>query len=367
MKEAYPPLAEVRDTYKVSWYRCPIAAVQLKVLTTRSNLKGTAQSLGYLALLVVVGGAAWYFFSIQLWIPMAVVLFLYGTIYSFTPGLVTHELSHGTVFRTKWPNALFLRFYSLLGWTNFHQYKRSHTYHHLYTLHPRGDREVVLPYTPSLHPVRMFLIFTFNFEGFWNTLRATVRLAFLGRFTTEWLDALYPPGEKKALRQARTWAWILLLFHAAVIAISAVFHLWPLIILVTIGMFIANWWSYFIGVTMHTGLRDNVNDFRLCVRTIRLDPFSRFIYWYMNFHLEHHMFAAVPCYNLGRLHKLLAPDMPKIRTLASAWKEMRETWKRQKSEPGFQFDTPLPRKKPGAAAQDPLGASLGNLAPRGLE
>ncbi len=251
MKEAYPPLAEVRSSYKVSWYRCPIASDQLKVLTTRSNLKGTAQSLGYLALLVVVGGAAWYFFSARLWAPMAVALYVYGTICSFNPGLVTHELSHGTVFRTKWPNALFLRFYSLLGWTNFHQYKRSHTFHHLYTLHPRGDREVVLPATPSLHPVRLFLLFTFNFESFWKILRATVRLAFLGRFTTEWLTALYPPEEKKALRQARSWAWMILLFHAVVIAVSVVFQLWPLLALVTVGMFIANWWSYFIGVTMH--------------------------------------------------------------------------------------------------------------------
>ena len=138
--------------------------------------------------------------------------------------------------------------------------------------------------------------------------------------------------------------------------------------LVTFGMFIGNWWAYFIGVTMHTGLRDNVPDFRLCVRTITLDPFSRFIYWFMNYHLEHHMFAAVPCYNLPRLHKALAFDMPKPRTLIAAWKEMRDTWHRQKKDPSYQFDTPLPKRAKGPAkAQDPLGASLGNLAPKELE
>jgi fatty acid desaturase len=36
----------------------------------------------------------------------------------------------------------------------------------------------------------------------------------------------------------------------------------------------------------------------------------RFLYWNMNFHIEHHMFAAVPFYNLPRLHALMAHDYP---------------------------------------------------------
>jgi fatty acid desaturase len=92
-----------------------------------------------------VGGAAWYFFSLHLWALMALALFIYGTIYSFIPGLVTHELSHGTVFKAKWLNAFFLRFYSLLGWTNFFQYKRSHTFHHLFTLPPGGTGRWCFP------------------------------------------------------------------------------------------------------------------------------------------------------------------------------------------------------------------------------
>ena len=82
--------------------------------------------------------------------------------------------------------------------------------------------------------------------------------------------------------------------------------------------------------------------FRKCVRTITLDPVSQFLYWHMNWHLEHHMYAAVPCYNLGRLHRTVAHDMPKPWTLLGAWKEMRDTWKRQQHEPGYAFDTPIP-------------------------
>ena len=115
---------------------------------------------------------------------------------------------------------------------------------------------------------------------------------------------------------------------------------------------------------MHTGLRDNVDDFRLCVRTITLDPFSQFIYWSMNWHTEHHMFAGVPCYNLKRLHETVASDMPTPRTLIGAWREMRQTWKRQQADPGYQYETPLPgRKHEEEKNRDALEGSLGDLDP----
>ena len=62
----------------------------------------------------------------------------------------------------------------------------------------------------------------------------------------------------------------------------------------------------------------------------------------MNWHTEHHMYAGVPCYNLSRLAREIAADMPEPRTLAAAWSEMRETWRRQRSDPAYQYDTPLP-------------------------
>ena len=33
---------------------------------------------------------------------------------------------------------------------------------------------------------------------------------------------------------------------------------------------------------------------------------------------------------------------PAVQTFNGAWQEMRETWHRQKTDPGYQFDTPLP-------------------------
>jgi fatty acid desaturase len=118
---------------------------------------------------------------------------------------------------------------------------------------------------------------------------------------------------------------------------------------------------------MHTGLMDNVPDFRKCVRTIKLDPLSHFLYWRMNYHTEHHMYAAVPCYNLRKLHKTVGSHMPKPKGLIGAWKEMRDTWKKQQTDPDYQYNTPVPgESKRDPSDQDPLEASLGDLEPDSL-
>ena len=238
---------------------------------------------------------------------------------------------------------------SLISWFNHHNDKMSHTYHHLYTLHPSGDREIVLPVKPAIHALFIFQLFTINIIGGgepWSfsiqRVFGQVKLALTGKFETEWLQAVFT-NQVEARKKAIAWARLLLLFNAGLIAVSVIFRLWPLIFLVTSAPFIANWLRYFVSAPMHTGLRDNVADFRLCVRTLTLDPFTSFLYWRINWHTEHHMYAAVPCYNLKKLHRTISTDMPKPRTIIEAWREMRQTWRHQRKDSTYQFDTPLPQ------------------------
>jgi hypothetical protein len=77
-------------------------------------------------------------------------------------------------------NGLFLRIFSLLGWVKFHDCKVSHAYHDLYILHLRGDREVVLSITTSLHP---FLVLQFFAINLFDILEA------IGLFPPFFLDA----------------------------------------------------------------------------------------------------------------------------------------------------------------------------------
>ena len=370
------PLKNVRKNFRVDWYRCPIEPGVLRELMRPNDLEGWFQAGGHIAIALVTGAGVIYFSLGGMWVAMAFALFMHGTVTSFFKGIAAHELGHGTVFKTKRLNRFFLRLYSLIGWHNFHEYAMSHTYHHRYTLHLQGDREVVLPQFAKSTPLYILQLFTFNFSGGLfapgciPTIKGTVETA-LGRYGTsvlskEWSEALYSTHPEERCHAVR-WARIILLFHATVLIVAVVTGIWALPLVLTFSQFTAAWLKHFVGFPMHCGLRSNISDFRKCVRTITLDPISEFLYWRMNWHLEHHMYAGVPCYNLKKLHKVLAKDMPKPRSLVGAWKEMKETWERQKADPSYEFDTPVPSMK--AEKSEPrskLEASIGDLAPESL-
>jgi fatty acid desaturase len=114
-------------------------------------------------------------------------------------------------------------------------------------------------------------------------------------------------------------------------------------VLVTFAPFYAGWLNFLCGFTQHVGLQPNVPDFRLCCRTVIMNPLCRFLYWYMNYHVEHHMYAAVPCYNLARLRQAIADDLPPAYpSLLAAWREMLAIIRKQRDDPDYFFVPPLP-------------------------
>ena len=380
---SYQPLAEVRKTLRVDWYRSPMKPGKLRELSRRSDAQGWFQAGGHLALFIVTGTLVFIFWSQEIWLVFLMALFAHGTVSSFFIGTAPHELGHGTVFRTKRLNKIFTYLFSLIGWWDPFDYASSHTYHHRYTLHPEGDREVLLPLAPSLASAFMLQLFTINLltqrgrtfgkGGLISTIVVTVRGA-VGRAgaetapSDEWLKALHD-DQPDQHRRSIWWSRILLLFHGSVLVIAIVTGLWALPLIFSVPSFIANWLSYFVGLTQHCGLRDNSPDFRKNTRSVKLNPLAEFLYWRMNWHIEHHMYAGVPCYNLKKLHQEIADDMPKPRTLLGAWQEMRQAWQQQKTDPDYQFDTPLP---PTASLErkgeiDELERSIGELAPEGLK
>ena len=368
------PMSEIRKELRIKWYRCPIDPTVLRELSKPSDLQGFQMGLGHLGLWLLTGALSFYFAVEQLWLGFLLTIFLHGTVGTFFSA-PHHELCHGTVFKTKRFNEIFLRIFSTIGLQNFHIYKMSHSYHHRFTLHRIADKEVVLPKTPSLRFLYLLQLFTFNitggFEsrGLFPTMRGLFRVAAdrMEQPYNEWgaeLYAEFPEEHEKAVH----WARYLIAVHLS-FALFAVLIGYPILILiVSLHPFIGNWLRYFVGAPMHCGLRSDVSDFRKCVRTITLDPISEFLYWHMNWHLEHHMFAAVPCYNLKKLYEAVADDMPKPRTLISSWKEMLEVVKQQEADPAYEFDTPVPpqRTRREKEQQLELEASIGDLAPTAI-
>jgi fatty acid desaturase len=379
----YMPLNEVRDTMRVAWYRSPLPPERLRELNQRSDMQGLIQAGGHIALVAGAGVLAFHFWQEHMWLWFVVALYCQGMMGSFFIGVAPHELGHGTVFRTKWLNKFFLYAISLFSWWDPFDYAVSHTYHHRYTLHPDGDREVLLPIGPGsgfafilqVLTVKMFLppTRTFSKGGIVSAIAATARSAFgnpggAAPPSREWLQSLHT-DQPAEYRKSMWWSRLQLLFHGSVLIVAILTKLWVLPLIISVFPFIGTFWLYFVGLPQHCGLRDNIPDFRKCARSMRLNPILEFLYWRMNWHVEHHMYAAVPCYNLKKLAREIADDMPEPRTLLGAWREMRETAQRQKMDPTYQFDTPLPETagRHPAASSDELEGSIGELAPTGME
>ena len=109
------------------------------------------------------------------------------------------------------------------------------------------------------------------------------------------------------------------------------------------SVFFANWLGYFVGLPQHCGLRDHTQ--RLPQKHALDEAQSALRFLCTGGWVGISSIICLPAClatTWRRLHKEVAHDMPEPRTLIGAWKEMRETWRRQKIDPDYQFDTPLP-------------------------
>jgi fatty acid desaturase len=327
---------------RISWYRSPVGREELNKLNQRSDFLGFLQTGGYLGLLAVTGTAAYLSIGRLHWVLVILIFYFHGTCYNF---LINgfHELVHDSVFKTKVPNRVFLWVHSFLGWYNHIHFWASHTEHHKYTLHQPDDLEVVLPRTYSrMGFLSVALIDPVECA---NRILATIRLSF-GKLSGEWEHHLFNDVYPQRRQALFNWSRILLLGHAAIIGISIWQEMWWLPVVVTLAPFYGRGIQFLCNYTQHTGLKDDEPDYRLCCRTIYLNPFFQFLYWHMNYHTEHHMYAAVPCYNLGKLHRLIKDDLPHCPNgLYETWTQIGRIIERQKVEPDYQYVPELPPRK----------------------
>ena len=319
---------------RIPWYRSPVDRQTLDRLNQRSDWLGLLQTLGTLGLLVLTAAVAFYAAAHRAWPVLLLVLYVHGTFYAFVLNGF-HELVHKTVFKSKALNTLFLYVFSFLGWLDPIFFWASHQEHHKYTLHPPADLEVVLPVKLTLADfLKIAVISPWLFA---KRMKEVVRLS-AGRLEGQWENYLFPASDPGKRRRLFTWSRILLAGHLLLTAVSLYFGVWLLPVLITLAAFYGNGLQWSCNNTQHIGLQDNVADFRLCTRTILLNPFLRFLYWHMNYHIEHHMYAAAPCYNLGKLHAAIQRDLPPSPTgVVAAWREIIPILQRQMIDPTYQY------------------------------
>ena len=337
-----PVYSKPQKKTRSEWYRPSLTKDELAAFNRKSNFLGFAQTLGYLAVMLGVAGLAIYSYFNWPWYVTVLLVFANGHSWAFTINAF-HELIHDSVFRQKWLNRSFLRVFSFLGWHNHHHFWASHTEHHKYALHPPDDQEVVLPTKYDMAAIWKKHIINFTLP--WDTLKGKWR-SFKGHLPQDpWSKLILPEADPERQALYTRWERFLLIGHVAIAAVAIGTGYWIVVLVVTFPKMFGRWLQNLCNSTQHIGLVDTVPDFRLCCRTIYLNPIVQFLYWHMNYHTEHHMYAAVPCYRLGALHRRIKHEMPWCPNgLVEAWKHIMDVQKRQETEMEYQYVAELPEK-----------------------
>ncbi len=320
------------ESISVNWKRPPIDRDVMKTYLERSDLKGTLHGMGTLAILAASGSLAYYLFLQKMWIGMLFALYLHGAFYAFQPQ--THELSHGTMFKSRWLNTLFKRIFSLVFWTsNPALYRMSHGYHHRYTLHRKSEGEEVHPRPEPAETALASAIRVIDPAGFLMVVYDKIYALFIPyeRNTRRgvWQRYVHANATPEERREAYWTNAAQLLAHALIASVAITTGHGFVIVVVTLPLFYGGkWYHHLIHDTMHVGRQPEVDDFRLCCRSVKLDPFSSFLYWHMEYHAEHHTFPGIPCYNLKRFNARTREYWDRPQTLFEAWREMDRTSKK---------------------------------------
>ena len=323
---------------KVNWYRSPIDKTLRKELMVRSDAKGLAQVIPLIALSLATGFTVWYSAHHWHWAATLLALFVHGTCFTFIgehAGI--HELSHGTVFKTKWLNEFFLNFCGFIAWKNVHVYRASHIRHHMATVHSNQDLEVPLPC--RIPAWKWIGFYTFDIDRFLGANWQIIRNSF-GILSGQWENYLFPPGSKE---RKKVFGYARLVLVGQLMILGGIIYVqdWILLLLFTFPTY-ATWLAWLVTIPQHAGLKPDTPDFRLCCRSVKVDRFTLFLHWNMDYHVEHHMFAGVPFYNLPKLREEIKDDLPPMRSFPNTWKEIRQTLKRQKSDPAYCYIPEIP-------------------------
>ena len=333
----------------IDWYRVPLEKETLRKFTEKSDVRGWLQAGSFLLIFLATTGLALWFFLEKWWVPMIVACY----VHSFFEQMIgmsaaVHELSHGTSFKSKGVNEFFYRLFCFFTWNNPVHFRASHTNHHLYTVYRGQDKEVIKEPVRALMNWHNYISwFTFDYSWFWTLIRPNVLHAFgnsdVDFFSWDPLFAKDDPRRKAMVR----WARFMLISAVVLTVVFAYFHLWVLIYLIVFGNFFVTAMGRLTLAIQHQGLAENTPDWRLVAHSVECNPLVRFLYWNMNFHCEHHMYAAVPFWQLPKFHEAIKKDLPIGATsFVNGLRMVSEIKKKQKADPSYTY---VPEFPPNAA------------------
>ena len=320
---------------EADWYQSPVSRGKMRKLLERKNGPAIRDTFLLIAILVGTG-----FATVSLWGTWWIIApyLVYAAFYGTASDSRWHECGHGTAFRSDWMNNMVYEIASFMVMRESVIWRWSHTRHHSDTIIVGRDPEIQIPRPPDIRGLALALI---NYGGYLGYYPALVKHA-MGRMT-EAEKTFVPETEYgKVYRNAR----LCVLVYFAVILSAIVIGSWIPIFLFVLPQFFGTWPMIVHNTTQHAGLAENVLDHRLNCRTVYMNPISRFMYWNMNYHVEHHMYPLVPYHALPDLHKEVIDDCPPpYRSILTAWREILPSILRQVKDPTYCVKRTLPEPK----------------------
>ena len=314
------------------WYHSEVPRKDMKALMKRTDQPAIRDTIILFGCMVGFAGA-----GIALWpSPLSIPFWLaYGVLYGSAMDSRWHECGHGTAFKTRWMNDVVYQIAAFMMIRNPATWRWSHARHHTDTIIVGRDPEIVAMRPPALMRIAL------NFVGICDAWAGWGRMLLnaSGRLDPE--EATFVPDSErqKVVNVARVWV---LVYGVALMTAVATGSILPLM-LIGLPRLYGAWHHVMTGVLQHAALADNVIDHRLNSRTVYMNPISRFIYWNMNYHVEHHMYPMVPFHRLPELHERIKDDLPAPNSsIWHAYREALPVLKRQLANEDYFLKRDLP-------------------------
>ncbi len=318
------------------WFRAKIDRKKLKELSRRNDYEGWKHIIIYVSIMVILGIACFYLWGSLWFIPIYLVYCMFWG----GADAIWHECGHRTAFKTRALNDFFYLIASYMN--NFEpvRWRWSHSLHHSYTAsvdpHDFEADESIFS-KPTLFGFLIRFIPGYYFLILHKSLHLEIIQHAFGYQTKVMKECI--PEDKKAncIRSSRIF---LLLWVTTILSCFFVGSILPIFLFLIPKFFI--FMNVVWGLTQHMGLKEGSKDHRESTRSVRLNPVFSFIYWKMEYHIEHHMFPMVPSYNLPKLHEEIKDQLPKPQTLIEAYKEIIPAVIKKSTDPDYFIPVKIP-------------------------
>jgi fatty acid desaturase len=275
----------------------------------------------------------------------------FGALYGGSADPRWHENGHGTAFRAKWANDVVYNVAAFMLLREPTLWRWSHFRHHSDTIIVGRDAEISVPRCGRLSTVVLnYLNLVNGPKMLWLITQHA-----MGRIDGTTRDLVPKEDLRRVVNEARIYVAVL----AGTIAWAASAGTLVPLLFVGLPSFYGAWLLWFFSITQHAGLREDVLDHRLNTRTVYMNPVFRFLYLNMNYHLEHHLFPAVPYYNLPALHEEIKTYLPTPKpSVFAAYREILHALLMQRRDPSWELPSPYcPGGYLSGSVQPPLRES----------